>query len=364
VSKLGKLNRIQLEGFKSIKQMDLTLGDLNVLIGPNGAGKSNFINFFRFMNALQQKELQLYVAQRGTAEAFLHFGSRQTTHIKTHLYFNPNGYEAILVPTQEGRLVFESEKAEFFADKMGYSGGTKRYVLANTGDEESKLPKNNMAHPPNYVSRYISNWKIYHFHDTSDDARVKKSCNIHDNLMLKAQADNLAAFLYSIRETPEYQHIVQTIRRIAPFFHDFILRPNKTHQELIRLRWKHRGSEDYFDANSLSDGTLRFMCLTTLLLQPELPTTILLDEPELGLHPYALQILAGMLKSTASKTQIIASTQSVTLANQLTPEDIIVVDQQDGASQFKRLVPEELAMWLEEYRIGDLWEKNLIGGTP
>jgi predicted ATPase len=157
---------------------------------------------------------------------------------------------------------------------------------------------------------------------------------------------------------------VQTIQRVAPFFHNFILKPEKTAPNRIRLRWKLRGTDEYFDANSFSDGTLRFICLTTLLLQPHLPTMILLDEPELGLHPYAMQLLAGMMRSVANKTQIIASSQSVTLANQFDWFDLIIVEQFDNASQFKRLEEEQIKLWLEDYRIGDLWEKNLIGGTP
>lgn len=361
---LGKLNKITLEGFKSIKKMDLELGSLNVLIGPNGAGKSNFINFFKFMNVIQNKELQLYVAQKGTAEAFLHFGSKETSEIGARLHFSPNSYWMALVPTQDERLVFKAEIAFFHGDEAGYKGGTKSYALASAGAEESLLPKRGTMRAEEHVSRYISDWKIYHFHDTSDDAKVKKAGSIHENLRLRPQGENLAAFLYSIQDKPEYQKIVHTIQRVAPFFHDFILQPDKNNQEQIRLRWKHKGSDAYFDANSLSDGTLRFICLTTLLLQPQLPTVILLDEPELGLHPYAMQLLGAMLKSAATKTQIILSTQSVTLANQFEWSDIIVVEQKEGASSFRRLEQHEVEGWLEEYKMGDLWEKNLIGGTP
>jgi predicted ATPase len=177
-----------------------------------------------------------------------------------------------------------------------------------------------------------------------------------------SQGENLAAFLYNIRETNAYKKIVRTIQRVAPFFHDFIFEIEAN--EMIRLRWKHKGSDDYFDATMLSDGTLRFICLTTLLLQPNLPTIILLDEPELGLHPFAMQLLAAMMRSASEKTQIIASTQSVTLANQFSWKDIVVVDQIDNASNFRRLKEAEVTAWLEEYKIGDIWEMNAMGGTP
>lgn len=121
-----------------------------------------------------------------------------------------------------------------------------------------------------------------------------------------------------------------------------------------------------FGPHALSDGTLRFICLATLFLQPpeQLPATIVLDEPELGLHPYAIALLADMVRSAAQHTQVILATQSVTLVNQFEPEDILVVDRIQGKSAFRRLGKEEMASWLEDYGLGDLWEKNLLGGRP
>ena len=177
---------------------------------------------------------------------------------------------------------------------------------------------------------------------------------------------NLAAFLRNIREhnIRSYTEIVKTVQRVAPFFHDFILEPEVNNQDTIKLKWKHKGTDEYFDANDLSDGTLRFICLTTLLLQPNLPTIILLDEPELGLHPFALQLLASMFKKISKKTQIIASTQSVTLTDNFDIEDIIVVNRKENCSDLKRLKKEDYQEWLEEYSLGEIWQKNLIGGVP
>ncbi len=365
MEELGYIKRMRVEGFKSIKKMDLSLSPLNVLIGANGAGKSNFISLFQFLNKVQSKQLQLYVQQKGTSEALLHFGSKETPEIKIIISFAINSYKAVLVPTQDGRLIFKEELAGFFPKDSGYKGGDKTIILQ--ASDESGLPDHKKSTIGGYVSEYLSGLKIYHFHDTGETAKVKKVCNLHDNLQLKPDGENLAAFLYliSIRHNKKYQKIIQTIQRIAPFFHDFILQPEKTDNgEMIRLRWRHSNSDGYFDANSLSDGTLRFICLTTLLLQPELPKVILLDEPELGLHPYAMQLLGGMLKSASAQAQIIISTQSVTLANQFGWEDIVVVEQNNGETIFKRLKEEEIKNWLDDYKMGDLWEKNLIGGAP
>ncbi|MGK0256321.1 MAG: putative ATPase, partial [Arcobacteraceae bacterium] len=254
-----------------------------------------------------------------------------------------------------------------FGDTIGYTGGTKTYNLNNKGGENSNLPNRpNAMTAQGHIVGYIKDWKVYHFHDTSSSAKVKQTCNINDYAVLSSDASNIAAFLISIRDSNEksYKQIVKTIQRVAPFFQDFILEPEIHNQDTIKLKWKHKGTDEYFDANDLSDGTLRFICLTTLLLQPKLPTIILLDEPELGLHPFALQILAGMFKKISKRTQIIASTQSVTFADNFDINDIIVVNRNDNHSEFVRLEKEKYKDWLEEYSLGELWQKNLIGGVP
>jgi predicted ATPase len=359
----GRIQHIKLSGFRSIRALDLDLMPLNILIGPNGAGKSNFISFFKFMNKLLDKELQLHVrTQLNGADRTLFFGRKTTAKLDIDLRFSPNGYRAELVPTTDDGLVFAKEHALFYGDEIGYQGGTQTHFLAKAGALESALPKSGTSRAAEHVAKYLQDWKVYHFHDTSDTAKVKAAYSIHANDRLMAQGDNLAAFLYGIRDTTAFAHIVRTIQRVAPFFQDFIFQPEPN--DLIRLRWKHKGSDDYFDGTMLSDGTLRFICLATLLLQPKLPTIILLDEPELGLHPFAMQLLAALMRSASEKTQIIASTQSVTLANQFGWQDMVVVDQVDNASVFRRLKEAEVAEWLKNYKLGDVWEMNVLGGTP
>lgn len=362
---LGQLDRIKVTGFKSIEELDLRLKNLNILIGANGAGKSNFIGLFKFVHEIRRKNLQFFVSQQLGADKLLFFGRKRTGALDISLEFTPNAYHAILAPDASGGLLFQKEYCQFFGHKIKYSGGTKTQQLASPGARESGLPDQpHTASAAGHVAGYLSDWKVYHFHDTSESAKVKQPGRIRETDILLPNADNLAAFLRSIRETPAYKLIVRTIQRVAPFFLDFVLEPETDNPAQIRLRWRHRGSEETFDASDFSDGTLRFICLATLLLQPNLPTVILLDEPELGLHPYALQILAGMMRTASDKTQIIASTQSVTLANQFSWEDLIIVDRVADASRFRRLKAAEIEQWLDEYAVGELWEKNILGGTP
>ena len=132
------------------------------------------------------------------------------------------------------------------------------------------------------------------------------------------------------------------------------------------MEWVEREQDVPFKASLLSDGTLRFICLAVVFLQPvELqPATILVDEPELGLHPYAITVLGSLMRATAKEKQIIVSTQSVDLLNQVEPGNVIVVDRDGGKSSLRRLQGDHLAEWLEDYTLGELWKKNIFGGRP
>ena len=179
---------------------------------------------------------------------------------------------------------------------------------------------------------------------------------------------NLAAFLYLLRQKhlSTYSMICRTVQRVAPFFDDFVLEPLRLNQDKIRLEWRHRGADAYFDVASLSDGTLRFIALATLLLQPEeyRPSVILVDEPELGLHPYAITLLASLIKQVSHTTLVILSTQSPLLLDHFEPEDVLVAERVNGSTQFTRLDADRLAIWLEEYSLGQLGEKNELDGRP
>jgi predicted ATPase len=341
------------------------VGEFIVLIGANGAGKSNFISLFKLLNKIMEKRLQEYTSQAGGADTFLYFGQKQTDEIRIALEFGPNGYICTLMPTVDDRLAFREEKCW----SLGQYRATPYEISLGAGHEETRLEEKARSEPvAASVLEALQSWRVYHFHDTSESARAKKTGDIHDNSRLRPDAANLAAFLYLLSEKhrSHYDQIVMTTRLAAPFFQYFILKPLPNNPDKILLEWRERGHDNYLNVGFLSDGTLRFICLATLLLQPDSlkPSVIVIDEPELGLHPYAITLLASLLKSVAASRQVIVSTQSVPLVNQFTIDDVIVVDREDQQSTFKRLAKKDLTHWLDEYGLGDLWEKNLLGGRP
>lgn len=338
---------------------------INILIGANGSGKSNFISLFNFLRQLSEGKLQTYVEQNGFANNFFHFGARKTPEIELGIEVGSNGYFVRFIHGEANdALVFETEYCTFV-------GSQKRFYIRGRLGESGLLPgrEADSHYVRKYTREYLTSCHVYHFHDTSSSAAFKQAQKLSSSVFLQHNAANLAPFLYHLKQDwPEsYQEIVAAIQTVAPFFHDFNLVPQgKPGDESILLRWTHKKHDAPFSANQLSDGTARFMCLATLFLQPEAlrPSTLLLDEPELGLHPAALEVLAEIIQSTVCTTQVICSTQSATFANFFQPEDFIVVDQQEGVSTFKRLERASLELWLDEYRMGDIWMKNLIGGRP
>lgn len=364
---MGALDRMRIRGFKSIRDQTVELRPLNVLIGANGSGKSNFIGVFRLLNRIVEGELQLFVAQE-RVDQLLHHGRKVTKEIALELTFERNAYTCRLVPGRGDRLVFAEETPAFHFE---FEPRLHARPLG-AGHMETRLIEAASEHPEGVDASVVAalrSWQVYHFHDTGESASVKQAGPVNDNARLRRDGANLAAFLYLLRQTEplHYRNIVDTVRLVAPFFHDFDLRVQSVKPpETVRLEWREVGSEAYFDAHSLSDGTLRFMCLATLLLQPPglLPDTLLLDEPELGLHPFALAVLADLLKSAAHSTQIVVSTQSAALVDQFDVEDVVVVERREGQSVFVRHDRVGLEGWLENYSLGELWQKNVLGGRP
>jgi predicted ATPase len=365
--------------------MDLELRPLNVLIGANGAGKSNLVSFFKMLNEMMAGRLQQYIATTGRAQSLLHFGPKVTPEIEARMEFKArpevsddhgiDAYTMHLVHAAGDTLAFTEEtllrEDLSSSNAFGLGSGHQETRIGETADSRSagmpiaqEMAKN--------LRHLLTRCRVYHFHDTSPTARVRQYGYIGDNRSLLPDAGNLAAFLLRLRNehATAYQRILSTIRLIAPFFDDFGLDPRVftgtgTSPD-VTLDWRHKDSDQVFGPHQLSDGTLRAICLVTLLLQPEneLPDLIIVDEPELGLHPYALNVVAALFKKASHHTQVLISTQSSSFIDNFEAEDVVVVNREGQESLFARPDSAALQIWLEEYSLGEVWEKNVIGGGP
>jgi predicted ATPase len=362
------LQRLIIKGFKSIKTMDLELRPLNILIGANGAGKSNLISFFKMLNEMMAGRLQQYIGISGSAQSLLHFGPKVTLQIEAQLEFIINNakdtYNLRLFFAAVDTLIFGEETLSFLQKDWSFP----RTDSLGAGHKETKIneeAEKKGSNTARILRKSLNYCRVYHFHDTSPTAAVRLAGYVGDTRWLSPDAGNLAALLLRFRDDNNtvYQRIIKTIRLIAPFFDDFVLEPRANN---VILNWREKDSDQVFGPHQFSDGTLRAICLTTLLLQPEedLPELIIVDEPELGLHPYALNVVAAMFGKASYHTQILISTQSSSFLDNFNPEDVITVNREGKESQFKRLNSEELETWLEEYSLGEIWEKNIIGGGP
>jgi predicted ATPase len=374
-----KLKSIRLEGYKSINQDGQTIdfGDVTILLGANGVGKSNIVSFFKMLNYLTTGALQNYIASGGFAEAFLYYGSKQTNRIRACIQFLDDkacdDYKFTLSHAAGDILIFTEEVLEY----RKINSNQPYVITLNPGVRESDLkdyykrkdlPQHNKL-VSQKIFQLLKGCQVFHFHDTSESSKIKNSGYIEDNQFLRSDAGNLAAFLYGLKnDTVNYRYyekIIRYIKLVMPQFKDFDLYPSKNNERYVMLNW--RDNRDFlFGPHQISDGSLRFMALATLLLQPILPSVIILDEPELGLHPSAIAYLAGMVKSTSVKCQIIMATQSPRLVDEFDAENIVVVERNgnNNYSEFKKLDMDKLRAWLELYSLSEVWEKNIIGGQP
>lgn len=365
-----ELDYITIRGFKSIKAIErLSLRRINLIVGANGSGKSNFIGAFSFLHAIRQGKLNEYIRRAGGAEQILHFGSKETEFVELGVSFcdDVNRYSIKLIPTSDDSLV-PTEEVACYWDKPKYKQPFDNHLSPRDQGREAGISDPDAKRSVGWVRERLGRWRLYHVHDTSTTSPLRKTAQVNDNRFLREDGSNLPAFLYLLKQNfpSEYKSIRKTVQLVAPFFDDFNLAPDELNGDSIRISWSHKASDKYFSVSSFSDGTLRFIALATLLLQPPQlrPSIILVDEPELGLHPFAMTILASLIKQASMSTQVILSTQSPQLLDHFEPEDILVADRSAGATHIRRLQREILETWLQDFSLGQLWEKNEFGGRP
>lgn len=370
-----RIERIHIRGFRSLADVELTdIPQVAVMIGANGSGKSNVIRFFEMLSwMLRSSRLQDFVQRQGGANDQLFGGPKRAGLLEAELCVatevGRNDYRFILGPAHPDRFVFVEEAFRFSDDPVQSEA---RWHYTGSGQTEAQIISPRYAKDSvhgkiaSVIVNLLRNCATFQFHDTSDDSRFKQNWDVTDNKSLRSHGGNLGAVLYRLeQEDPDrYQLICRHIGRVLPGFDHFVL---EERFGKVQLRWKGKGSEKTYGAHLTSDGSLRFFGLVTLLSLPGemLPDVILLDEPELGLHPAAIELIAEMVKAAGRDRQVILATQSPLLVDAFDLEQVIVLDIEDGATQVRQLDPEGYRNWLEQgYLPGRLWTKNLLGGRP
>lgn len=369
-----RIKKVTIGGFKSISSanpLHLELGNINILLGANGSGKSNIIGFFKVLNSMMStsNSFPLFVEKAGTSQMFLHYGSKITPVIEGMLCFENNeredSYKFSLTHAAPDRLIISHE--EISAVNKNNRENVQITLPSGFFNGSSLVGSDNPIAED--VVRFVKSCKVYQFYDSSADARIRLSSPVDTANYLQSDGGNLASFLYYLKNnySYSYQRIVRHVRSIMPQFQDFYLEPNAG--GFVMLKWVDGSTSDYvFNPQQLSDGTARFIALATLLLQPPetMPCVTIIDEPELGLHPYAISELAEMIKGAALHTQVIIATQSSDLVDEFEAEQVKIIehDESTGSTIVNSLDTEELSDWLKHYSLSELWYKNVIGGRP
>jgi predicted ATPase len=374
------LTKVTIDGLKSIKHAEIPLGPMNLIVGANGSGKSNFLYLLRLMKAglIRKNEpshvmtIEKYI--KSGLDRLMYGGLKVTHEGRIGLSFADMPGDQIdawlrFVPESHSEIDVVCLLNEEFGQKIELDHTSEQLTLFKGFPRNVKYTDRKKIFEA-VLDRYIEEVNFYHFHDTSIKCKLRSPSKLNDNYFLKEDGTNIASFIYNLKlnHTHEYELITSTIKRVAPFFNGFSFSVESL-DNYVRMSWTHTTLKGtFFDADDLSDGTLRFIALATVLLQPDktLPKLIMIDEPELGLHPHALHLLAGMMQSCSARTQLIVATQSVTLVNQFTYKDLIIADFDDdqGCTTFRRPSEEDAKYWAEDYGLGELWERNWIGGTP
>jgi predicted ATPase len=378
-----RLNSISIKGYRSLRDVAVALSPINVLIGPNGAGKSNFLAFLRMLSLLRTRSLRTYVATAGGAAAMLHYGPKVTPVMEFRLEFlqgkHENAYHARLGFAANDSFVFLDESADVLEPH-----GWREHSLG-AGHTES-LIEEAARDPSKLVSRDLNWWlgriNFFHFHDTSINSALRTNASTARYQYLHSDGSNLAAYLLWLSQAGDrdaavaWKRINLLVGEVAPFIKQLkptpvsVLDPEAfdittAEPTSVRLDWVDQ-RDVIFGPHQLSDGTLRAIALVTALAQPSatLPAVISIDEPELGLHPAALGVLAGLVRSASTRSQIILATQSPTLLDHFDPEEVLVTENIGGETQIRRLDPGHLSKWTEEYKLSELFDMNILGGRP
>ncbi|MDO5844457.1 MAG: AAA family ATPase [Methanocorpusculum sp.] len=322
------LKKIIIEGYKSIKSTEIEFGDINIILGANSVGKSNIMSVIELIKSVYEGTLEKLIKESGGANAYFHYGTKNTARIKLQMIFADKKYELSIKSSADDSVEIEYETFSKISPR-------KLYPIV-----------------------------LYHFHDTGKYSPLKKSCDSGNCNYLYADGSNFPAVLYRIKnEAPDnFEKIIDTIRLVYPEFENFIFDISDGN---ISIRWSDSTVKNFeYPISAMSDGTLRFAAISTLMLQPSPPELIMIDEPELGLHPFAINVLSDLIHMASLNSQILISTQSIQLINNFEAFDILIAEYTNGGTVITRPNLEELEDWLKKYSIGEIWQRNVFGGNP
>lgn len=371
----NRIESIRIKGFRSLA--DVKIDDLSnpaVLLGANGSGKSNLLRFLEMLKEMSRHRLGEFVQQQGGADDQLFGGRRLTPQIDATVSFHTalgrNRFSFRLKHGNPDQFTVTDEQFRFAPREEGggESQSVQMNILERFGPESgffhaSKLPT--AAAERKMAVEMLGDCISYQFHDTSDASPLKTRWDVEDNHRLLGHGGNLAPILIRLREkeTSIYNMICKHIGRVVPEFHSFQL--DADYGKTL-LRWKANATSKTIGAHLTSDGSLRCFLLITLLNLPDemLPSVILLDEPELGLHPAAISLISHMVKSLASRRQVIVATQSPYFVDAFSFDEIIMLSLREGRTVANGINSRNFNHWLEDYSTGELWWKGVLGGYP
>ncbi len=364
----NRIESVSIKGFRSFADVEIEdLPTATVLIGANGSGKSNFVRFFDMTSwMIGAHRLAEFVQRQGGADDQLFGGSKVSPFMEAEMTMRTeagrNDYRFALAYAHPDRFVFTDEAFRFSREGLGTEASWQHL---GSGHAEARIVEDGQKSARVLVG-LLRRCAAYQFHDTSDDSRIKKKWDAEDNRYLKSHGGNLAAILLRLEreDMRRFESICDHVRRALPIFDRFEI--EEDHGKVL-LRWRARGMDKTIGAHLTSDGSLRLFALVTLLNLPSemLPDVLLLDEPELGLHPAAAALVGDMIKALAKERQVIAATQSPLLVDAFDLDEILVLElRDDGRTTVRRCGESAYRDWLEEYTTGELWQKNLLGGRP
>ena len=371
------IEHLRVRGFRSLADVELSpVAGANVLIGANGSGKSNIVHFFTMLSwMLKSRRLAEFVSREGGADDQLHGGNDTTPRLEAEIRIRTvtgrNDYLFSLMYAHPDQLLFSDEAFRYSRDDFGteapwiHLGAGHReaqIVRAGQGNFERLAANQQTAR---MVTHLLRNCAAYQFHNTGPTSAFKKTWDAGDNAYMRTDGGNLAAILYRLehKDLDRYEIICRHIRRVLPGFDCFQI---EEQYGKVALRWRSPLLNKTYGAHLTSDGSLRFFALVTLLNLPRemLPGVLVLDEPELGLHPKAIALVGDMIRAMAESRQIILATQSPLLVDVFNLDQVVVLELRDGRTEVNRLPPQEFRAWIGKFSVGEMWQKNLLGGRP